>query len=491
LFVYAAANKVLDFQNFTQQLGQSPLLSAFAEQLAWVVPTVELMIVAFLIIPKFRYIAFVAAFVLMLMFTIYIYIILNHSVFVPCSCGGILEKLTWKEHLIFNIVFVVLAAIAVGFQIQEKKINKFIALGYITTLSLLGTGVLIVLFVLSENIVRYHNKFVRRLSNAPVTKLATIKLPYNSYYFSGADDTTVYLGNTTSQLLLTELNTKRGNIQEHRITLNKIDFPFRSVTLKVRPPYFYVYDGMVPCVFRGKLNNWKAQLYNSGTEYFSFAEPVDSTALLVRTQKRITGESILGKFGLLSNTPTILNKQLLEKQIDGVFDTDGMLLFSAGLNRMLYLYAYRNQYIVTNTNLQLDFKGNTIDTITKANIKLTHIENHNANKLARQPLLVNKTAAVYNNLLFVNSNLPGKYESLEMWKKASIIDVYDIASNSYLESFYVYNSNGKKLRNMIVHKDKLFAMIDNQVVEYKLNSILTKHYKDTIAAQRHNNLLAK
>lgn len=491
LFTYAAANKLLDFQNFTQQLGQSPLLSSFAGQLAWAVPVAELIIVTLLLIPKYRYAGLIASFILMLIFTVYIYIILNHSVFVPCSCGGILEKMTWKEHLVFNIGFLLLATMAIAFQIQVKKENKFQAIGYITALSSFGIGILIVLFVLSENIVRYHNKFIRRLSNAPVTKLHVTDLPFNSYYFSGVNDTTIYLGNTTSQLLLTELDTDGGILKENHITLSNNNLPFRSVTVKVRPPYFYVYDGMIPCVFRGKIKDWNAQLYNSGTEYFSFAEPVDSATFAVRTQKRVTGESIIGKFGLFSHTPTVLNKSLLQKQIDGVFDTDGILMFSAGLNRILYLYAYRNQYIVADPDLQIDFKGNTIDTITKANITLAHIENRNANKLANQPLLVNKTAAVFKNLLFVNSNLPGRYESLEMWKKASIIDVYDISANSYLESFYVYDIDGKKIRNIIVHKDKLFAMIGNHVVKYKINSILTNHYKSTTASPRHNNLLAK
>jgi len=35
-------------------------------------------------------------------FTVYIFLILNYSPFVPCSCGGVLEDLGWWEHLWFN-----------------------------------------------------------------------------------------------------------------------------------------------------------------------------------------------------------------------------------------------------------------------------------------------------------------------------------------------------------------------------------------------------
>ena len=483
LFVYAAANKLIDYQNFTQQLGQSPLLSAFAGYMAWAVPAVELLIVLLLALPKFRYAGLVASFVLMLLFTVYIYIILNHSVFVPCSCGGILEKLTWREHLVFNLVFVLLAAVAVGLQVRATGTSRLKAGGTVALLSVIGVGMLIVLFAISENTHRYHNKFVRRLSNTPATKLQMTTLPFNSYYFAGADKNTLYLGNTTSQLLLAEVDLKSGAVKEGHIALDDTSLPFRSVTIRVQPPYFYVFDGMVPCVFRGTIDDRKAYRCKSGSEYFSFAEPIDSVSMAVRTQKRGTGESILGKVGLFSDT-TLLNKSLLQKQIDGVFDTDGMLMYDWQLHKIIYLYAYRNEYVIADPDLRETGRGNTIDTVTKAQVAIANIKNRHANKLARNPLLVNKAAAVYDNLLFVNAGLPGQYESLDMWKKASIIDVYDISTNSYLESFYIFDIDGKKARNLIVNGDRMFAMIGNHIVHYKLNQILTKHYSTRKAAQQ-------
>jgi len=54
LFVYAAVSKIIDFQNFQAQLGQSPLLSAFASWVSWLVLILELGIVVLLIFPKLR-----------------------------------------------------------------------------------------------------------------------------------------------------------------------------------------------------------------------------------------------------------------------------------------------------------------------------------------------------------------------------------------------------------------------------------------------------
>ncbi len=87
LFVYAAVSKLLDFENFQVQLGQSPLLSAYAGWVSWGVIITELVISLLLVLNKTRLLGLYLSFTLMVMFTTYIYIILNYSAFIPCSCG--------------------------------------------------------------------------------------------------------------------------------------------------------------------------------------------------------------------------------------------------------------------------------------------------------------------------------------------------------------------------------------------------------------------
>ena len=121
LFMYAATNKILDYENFQAQLGQSPLLSPFTWIVAPMVPATEIVISALLSFRKTRRVGLFLSYALMVMFTAYIFIILNYSSFVPCSCGGILEKMTWTEHLYFNLFFVLLSAIALLLQVIPEK----------------------------------------------------------------------------------------------------------------------------------------------------------------------------------------------------------------------------------------------------------------------------------------------------------------------------------------------------------------------------------
>jgi uncharacterized membrane protein YphA (DoxX/SURF4 family) len=106
LFVYAAVTKILEFEKFKVQLSQSPMLTAFSNWIAWLIPSIEILIAISLSLPKTRIWGLYASLALMVMFTAYIVAILNFSYYIPCSCGGILERLGWEEHLAFNIIFV-------------------------------------------------------------------------------------------------------------------------------------------------------------------------------------------------------------------------------------------------------------------------------------------------------------------------------------------------------------------------------------------------
>ncbi len=113
LFTYAAISKLLEYEDFNLQLGRSPFLSAYADFLVWGVPAIELIIASFFFFPKLKLTGLWSSFILMVIFTSYIFIVFNFSDSIPCSCGGAIASLSWNQHLIFNIGFTFLAAIGV------------------------------------------------------------------------------------------------------------------------------------------------------------------------------------------------------------------------------------------------------------------------------------------------------------------------------------------------------------------------------------------
>jgi hypothetical protein len=118
LFVYAAISKLLDYQTFKIQLAKSPYITNIAAPIANTLPIIEILIGILLVVKRLRLLGFYASFFIMVLFTTYIYFMLHYSYFIPCSCGGILSKMTWNQHLIFNIIYTALALCGTIFQIQ-------------------------------------------------------------------------------------------------------------------------------------------------------------------------------------------------------------------------------------------------------------------------------------------------------------------------------------------------------------------------------------
>lgn len=112
LFTYSAVSKLSDYQQFTEQLQESPL-QRVAGVIAWLTPASELLLAALLLLPQTRKLSLYGSFLLMMAFTCYIIYLLKYVPDIPCSCGGILESMNWTQHLAFNIVFTLLALIAI------------------------------------------------------------------------------------------------------------------------------------------------------------------------------------------------------------------------------------------------------------------------------------------------------------------------------------------------------------------------------------------
>ncbi|WP_395064141.1 MauE/DoxX family redox-associated membrane protein [Flavobacterium sp.] len=473
LFTYAAVSKVLDFQVFQIQLRQSPLLSSFADWVSWSVPMIEIGIAVLLFFPKTKYVALHGAFVLMIMFCAYIYIIINYSAFIPCSCGGILEKMNWEQHLIFNVFFVLIAAIAIVFYTKTTTKTLIIVVSSAAT----AIGVMTLLFVVSENKLHYNNNFTRRFQQHPIKQVADIDLEVNSYYFAGTDKDKIYLGNTTTPSLMTVIDTALKVKKKYVIQLDNSKQPFRSIQIRVKPPYFFVLDGTVPCIYRGNINDWKANLIFKGKAYFDLPIIIDITHIAFRTINPKTKINILGSLALENPKTTKYNAKLLQKQIDGIFDTDGTLSYSEELHKIVYTYYYRNQFIVADKNLKLDYRGKTIDTTQRANIKVATLRKQQETKLETPASIVNKNSAICKNLLFINSDVPGRHESQAMWKQATVVDVYNISDKAYLFSTYVYNVDRKKMKSFAVTNNHLFALIGNHLVAYRLMPAVKKEFQ--------------
>lgn len=122
LFSYAALSKLMDYHLFIGQLKSSPLLKPIAGILVWFIPCVEFYVVVLLLVQEWKKSGMILSSILMLLFTTYIAIMLMFFEKIPCSCGGVLQNLSWHQHLVFNVIFLILAL--VGTVLIRKQENQ-------------------------------------------------------------------------------------------------------------------------------------------------------------------------------------------------------------------------------------------------------------------------------------------------------------------------------------------------------------------------------
>jgi uncharacterized membrane protein YphA (DoxX/SURF4 family) len=124
LFLYTGISKIMDYAIFKEQIAMSPLLAPVAHPIAAVLPWVEFAVVLLLIIPRLRLKGLYASLGLMIAFTIYILAMLAFNKDIPCSCGGVIELLSWDQHIIFNAVFIILAGIGCWLERHQLQENR-------------------------------------------------------------------------------------------------------------------------------------------------------------------------------------------------------------------------------------------------------------------------------------------------------------------------------------------------------------------------------
>lgn len=122
LFAYTAVSKLLSFKEFRWALSESPMIGKkWANTLAIALPVVELFIVALLLIPKAKLKGLLASFIMMIVFTLYLAYMILFTPELPCSCGGVIGEMSWRQHLVFNICFTFLAF--AGWHLERKRLK--------------------------------------------------------------------------------------------------------------------------------------------------------------------------------------------------------------------------------------------------------------------------------------------------------------------------------------------------------------------------------
>jgi hypothetical protein len=343
-----------------------------------------------------------------------------------------------------------------------KQIHVYLfAIGCLSILPIL---VFLSLYFYKRRQVSYNFK---RNIHYKIDSIKPIDIHFNSYYFAGASGNDFYLGNSTAPFHLLKINSSSTDTLSVKIKANKTDVKLNGLyTVYTDSIHFYLFNGFERSILKGDISNWEATPYPIFTPYFSLVIPLSYQSMVFRMVSTKTGNNSLRKESLPAKT--IENESVLEKQVDGLFCTDGMLDYNKHICKIIYTYYYRNQILLLDTNLKLVTKIKTIDPVDSAKFKVAPINSKNSITFSSPPLVVNAKTSTWKKYLFVQSKLMGKQEDETLFKTSTVIDIYDLEKNTYQYSIYLPNYDNYPIRQFKVVNGYIYSLADRYLIRYAL-----------------------
>ena len=110
LWVYTALSKWADHQAFYRQLSMNPTTEGRQDFLFYFLPGIELIAALALLFKPLRKYGLWLSAGLMFAFTVYVfYVVFIDPTKATCTCGGVISAMSWKQHLVFNMAFLLLS----------------------------------------------------------------------------------------------------------------------------------------------------------------------------------------------------------------------------------------------------------------------------------------------------------------------------------------------------------------------------------------------
>ncbi|MFI2744502.1 hypothetical protein ACG2LH_17335 [Zhouia sp. PK063] len=314
----------------------------------------------------------------------------------------------------------------------------------------------------------YRGGFQRTVLPAShVTLSAVLDLGLNSYYISGLTQDHIYISNYTAPafLLSATLNLQdTTHIVLQTDQLDQIKHPQHFKTI-VTPPYFYMVNGAEPIILQGDTTQWKATQKVGHLSYFSDLIPIDSGRFVLRYYSKRNASFTLG---LQTPSPPyfIAHPELIEKQKEGFFSVDGMFHYSKALQKLIYVYRYRNQFFSTDLHLQLQNRYHTLDTISWAKVTASEIKSSNTFVLLSHPAVTQKLNTVRDHFLYNISGVMSQNDNADKFKKEDMVDVYDLTTGTYVKSFYLPRYHGNSVADFRVIEQHIFTIQGSYLLCY-------------------------
>ncbi|HEY1164830.1 MAG TPA: hypothetical protein VGE90_06670 [Chitinophaga sp.] len=314
------------------------------------------------------------------------------------------------------------------------------------------------------------NGFTRKVLPQAATLKSSLELKYPAYYIAGHTGEHIYLGNYSASLHVLAVDQNLQDTQQLTLKLPAGErYAWKLARIMVDSPAVYMAEGSTPTLYRGKLDDLQMNRFLRQSCFFNVLQHVSATSFISRSihmDSLGNGQNILVK--IKTDSPYVsLGKDVIKKQVDGIFCTDGTLDYDRQTGKLVYVYHYRNEFIALDTNLHTLYTGHTLDTNTRAKIQVAKLPT-GVSKFSAPPAYVNSLARVANNRIYILSTLVADNEHWQTRRNTEIIDVYSLDNGAYLHTLYIPLKDEGRISDFMVKGDQLFAVCDHTLHAYTI-----------------------
>lgn len=326
-----------------------------------------------------------------------------------------------------------------------------------------GVLIVVVLYAMYESAKHSSNGFVRLMPSHAIKGLGFKNVKYNSWRIGEITVDKIVLTNSNPGYLML-LDTALKDTLVQKLVWPDTLKVFKGAMTGIVAPYVYLQDAAVGTITSGKLKEFAVR-YRYPVPMFTACVRLSPTSFIFRSIKG-GKESILMK---QTGMKLVYDTTTLQKQIDGMFCTDGSLIRVPETDKLVYIYNYRNQFMVLDTNLHLLYRAETLDTISRAQIKVAEMKDQHKLTMSAPPVFVNKQVAANRDYLFIQSARKADNDVNEVWESNTVLDVYALKDGKYKLSLYVPHFKDIKPKDFKVFGNKLLVLYDNYLYRYEIN----------------------
>ena len=312
------------------------------------------------------------------------------------------------------------------------------------------------------------NGFKRKISKTSLRVVKAIKKPVDFTGISAITNDCIFFHTSTpGKLVITDhYLSNRRSVSIQYSSGEKTASLFYTL---IDSPHVYLLAGNNGTIAHAMFNDKNFYNYSFKLPVFTRAVFIPPLTFIIRgcDTFSLRPDQIFMKINTASGTIQRENN-ISVKTGDAGITTDGLLHYDSSSHLLTYTFFYNNNFTCFDTNLHIVYKAHTIDTTNTYQVRTGSIGTTNEKIYTNTApsRIVNWESDVDNGRLYINSRMKADNESIHFFNNNSVIDVYDIATGAYQESFYVPYYKGEKMESFKVINNELVALYKSYIIAY-------------------------